>query len=70
VVCAGAQEDKAWVVAERDKFERELDADADGTLDRAEVHNWVIPDNELVPHLLTLYSQQHVRLYKTVKLHK
>ncbi|KAL4720853.1 hypothetical protein ACJJTC_016722 [Scirpophaga incertulas] len=42
----GSTEDKEFLVAERDKFDHELDRDGDGTLDLDELHKWVIPDNE------------------------
>lgn len=43
---AGTQQDKEWLISERDKFDHELDLNRDGALDTHEVHRWVIPDNE------------------------
>lgn len=60
----GSQQDKAWVVAEKDKFDHELDLNGDGTLDAAEVRAWVIPDNEEiadeeVEHLFASADDDH-----------
>lgn len=60
----GSSEDKAWLVAERDKFDHELDRDGDGALDHAELHRWVIPDNdeiadEEVEHLFLSADDDH-----------
>ncbi|XP_073941306.1 reticulocalbin-2-like isoform X2 [Choristoneura fumiferana] len=42
----GMQQDQSWMVAERDKFDHDLDADRDGRLDAAELRRWVVPDND------------------------
>lgn len=39
-------DDKAWMLAERDKFDHELDADRDGKLNTEEIRRWIIPDND------------------------
>ncbi|KAL0894389.1 hypothetical protein ABMA27_013011 [Loxostege sticticalis] len=60
----GSQEDKAWLVAERDKFDHELDSNGDGVLDMPEIEKWVIPDNEEiaeeeVDHLFASADDDH-----------
>ncbi|XP_023942951.2 reticulocalbin-2 [Bicyclus anynana] len=60
----GVQQDKEWVLSERDKFEHELDSNRDGVLDAAEVHRWVIPDNgeiadDEVEHLFAAADDDH-----------
>lgn len=42
----GTQQDKAWLLSEKDKFDHEWDQNEDGILDLTEVKAWVIPDNE------------------------
>ncbi|XP_045761406.1 reticulocalbin-2 isoform X1 [Maniola jurtina] len=60
----GAQQDKEWVISERDKFEHELDINRDGVLNAVEVQRWVIPDNseiaeEEVDHLFASADDDH-----------
>ncbi|XP_026490537.1 reticulocalbin-2 [Vanessa tameamea] len=42
----GAQRDQEWLIAERDKFEHELDRDRDGLLAPDELRRWLVPDND------------------------
>ncbi|KOB66152.1 Reticulocalbin-2, partial [Operophtera brumata] len=42
----GVQQDKEWLISEKEKFDRELDINEDGILDDTEIHAWVIPDND------------------------
>ncbi|XP_049871716.1 reticulocalbin-2 isoform X2 [Pectinophora gossypiella] len=42
----GSQQDRSWLVSEREKFDHELDTDHDGVLDMNEIHQWVIPNND------------------------
>lgn len=46
IKCAGQQQDKEWLVAEKDKFDHDLDLNHDGVIDLKEIHTWIIPDNE------------------------
>ncbi len=40
----GRSKDKAWLLAEKDKFDHELDTlDPDGRLNADEILNWVSP---------------------------
>ncbi|CAG4972682.1 unnamed protein product [Colias eurytheme] len=60
----GVQQDKEWLISERDKFDHELDSNRDGMLDEKEVHRWVIPDNteiaeEEVDHLFVSADDDH-----------
>ncbi|XP_045458854.1 reticulocalbin-2 [Melitaea cinxia] len=42
----GSQQDKEWLIAEKDKFDHELDRDRNGLLSPQELHRWLVPDNE------------------------
>ncbi len=43
----GQSKDKTWLLAEKDKFDHELDSEpADGQLNAREILNWVLPSNE------------------------
>ncbi len=42
----GRDQSKEWVVAEKERFDGELDKDRDGALGRAEILAWMIPSNE------------------------
>ena len=42
----GQSKDKAWLIAEKEKFDHELDSvDSDGRLDHKEILNWVVPSS-------------------------
>ncbi|KAI8427402.1 hypothetical protein MSG28_001955 [Choristoneura fumiferana] len=53
----GMQQDQSWMVAERDKFDHDLDTDRDGRLDAAELRRWVVPDNDNFTGCLTLHAE-------------
>lgn len=42
----GRDQSKEWIVAEKDRFDDELDKDKDGHLSKAEILEWMIPSNE------------------------
>ncbi|CAH0557689.1 unnamed protein product [Brassicogethes aeneus] len=60
-----AQEhDKEWLVLEKEKFDRELDKNADGRLTGNEILSWVVPSNdeiadEEVDHLFVSSDDDH-----------
>lgn len=39
-------EDKEWLLAEKDKFDHDLDKNNDGKLDSSEILSWLVPSNE------------------------
>ena len=39
----GRDQDKDWIVTEKERFDRELDKNGDGSLGRAEMVEWLIP---------------------------
>lgn len=43
---SGANQDKEWLLAEKDKFDTDLDLDGDGSLNGNEILSWVVPSNE------------------------
>lgn len=43
---SGANHDKEWLIAEKDKFDTDLDLDGDGLLNGNEILAWVVPSNE------------------------
>lgn len=43
---SGANRDKEWLLAEKEKFDHELDLDGDGSLNGNEILSWVVPSNE------------------------
>nr|CAJ2313420.1 Reticulocalbin-2 [Metisa plana] len=58
------QQDKEWLITERDKFENEIDLNKDGILDTREIRVWVIPDygdiaQEEVEHLFDSADDNH-----------
>lgn len=60
----GTQQDKEWLISERDKFEHDLDVNRDGVLDAEELKRWIVPDNddiadEEVEHLLASADDDH-----------
>lgn len=63
----GVQQDKEWLVSEKDKFDNDLDLNRDGVIDLNEVHKWIIPDNdeiaiEEVDHLMATADENHDEL--------
>ncbi len=42
----GKDQSKEWLMAEKERFDADLDKNKDGSLDDAEIINWVIPDND------------------------
>lgn len=40
--------DKAWLIAEKERFDSEYDKDGDGLLNSNEILSWVVPSNEYV----------------------
>ena len=41
----GKDQSKEWLVAEKERFDSDLDKNKDGVLDEEEIIAWVIPDN-------------------------
>ncbi len=39
---------KDWLVNEKDRFDRELDRNSDGSLGRSEIIDWLIPSSESI----------------------
>lgn len=44
----GKDQDKDWIVSEKERFDTDLDTNKDGSLDENEVYAWMVPDNEEV----------------------
>ena len=44
----GKDQDKDWIVTEKDRFDRELDKNNDGSLGRAEMIEWLIPSQDTI----------------------
>ncbi|KAK8751537.1 hypothetical protein OTU49_008984 [Cherax quadricarinatus] len=42
----GKEQDREWLLTEKDKFDHEHDKDGNGILDRNEILAWVVPTNE------------------------
>lgn len=42
----GKDQDKDWLVSEKERFDTDLDENKDGILDENEVYAWLVPDNE------------------------
>lgn len=40
--------DKAWLIAEKERFDSEHDKDGDGVLNGNEILSWIVPSNEYV----------------------
>lgn len=59
----GVQQDKEWLLSERDKFTHDLDRDKDGSLDAHELTRWLIPDNKLVRHMQAYTTSLHDRIF-------
>ncbi|KAF9415857.1 hypothetical protein HW555_006609, partial [Spodoptera exigua] len=60
----GNQQDKVWLISEKDKFDNDLDLNKDGVIDLQEIHAWIIPDNdeiadEEVDHLFASADDDH-----------
>ncbi|XP_026737924.1 reticulocalbin-2 [Trichoplusia ni] len=60
----GAQQDKGWLISEKDKFDNDLDLNKDGVIDVTEIHAWIIPNNEEiaeeeVDHLFASADDDH-----------
>lgn len=43
---AARDHDKAWLIAEKERFDNEYDRDGDGLLNGNEILSWVVPSNE------------------------
>lgn len=46
---AARDRDKAWLIAEKERFDSQYDKDGDGLLNGNEILSWVVPSNEYVP---------------------
>lgn len=46
--------DKAWLIAEKERFDSEHDKDGDGLLNGNEILSWIVPSNEYVVQLCVL----------------
>ncbi|XP_047042026.1 reticulocalbin-2 [Helicoverpa zea] len=60
----GKHQDKGWLISEKDKFDNDLDLNKDGVIDMAEIHTWIIPNNdeiadEEVDHLFASADDDH-----------
>ncbi|XP_057381910.1 reticulocalbin-2-like isoform X1 [Daphnia carinata] len=60
----GQSKDKAWLIAEKEKFDHELDSDADGRMSAREIISWVLPSTEEiageeVEHLFASADDDH-----------
>lgn len=42
----GKDQNKEWLVVEKDRFDQELDKNHDGALDRGEILEWMVPSND------------------------
>ena len=42
----GRDQDKEWLISEKDKFDNDFDKDRDGKLNPNEILSWVVPSNE------------------------
>ena len=42
----GKDQNKEWLVGEKDRFDEDLDKNKDGQLDRSEIVDWMIPSND------------------------
>jgi len=42
----GKDQDKEWLVSEKDRFDTDLDTNKDGFLNDAEILAWIVPDND------------------------
>ena len=45
-IVSGQSKDKTWLIAEKEKFDHELDSDADGRMSAREIISWVLPSTE------------------------
>lgn len=45
-ILPGQSKDKPWLLAEKEKFDHELDTDMDGRLAAREIISWVLPSTE------------------------
>lgn len=60
----GKQHDKDWLIAEKDKFDKDFDKDHDGYLNHNEILSWIVPSNEEVAqdevnHLFVAADDDH-----------
>lgn len=60
----GAEQDKEWLISEKEKFDHDLDVDNSGYLDAKEIKTWIIPNNdeiaeEEVQHLFAATDDDH-----------
>jgi len=60
----GRDQDKDWLVSEKERFDTDLDGNKDGSLDDAEILAWIVPDNENiakdeVDHLFASADDDH-----------
>ncbi|KAJ8726039.1 hypothetical protein PYW07_000737 [Mythimna separata] len=72
----GNQQDKGWLISEKEKFDHDLDLNKDGVIDLPEIHAWVIPNNdeiadEEVDHLFASADDDHDDLltFQEILLH-
>ncbi|XP_064121708.1 reticulocalbin-2-like isoform X2 [Macrobrachium nipponense] len=42
----GKEQDREWLLTEKDKFDNDHDVDRNGILDRNEILSWIVPSNE------------------------
>lgn len=40
------EQDREWLLTEKDKFDNDHDVDRNGILDRNEILSWIVPSNE------------------------
>ena len=54
----GKDQDKDWIVGEKERFDSELDKNGDGSLGRAEMVEWLIPSQ-----VILLFYYLYIMLY-------
>lgn len=60
----GKNHDKEWLLAEKDKFDKDFDKDHDGYLNHNEILSWIVPSNDEVAsdevdHLFAASDDDH-----------
>ena len=60
----GRDQDKDWLVAEKERFDTDLDKNKDGSMDDPEILDWIVPDSETivkdeVKHLFASADDDH-----------